>query len=453
MAFDWSAFLTAWDNVGVSASSFADPVSNAEVEAFTDRFKIAPPADFLAFLRVSNGWRDAGGHPVEIIRGLGEVQHLAKASPDTLEAYGRFRRPRMSDGVYFSYGSAATTSYVPSQLRHGLLVSGGEASGEGDCEVMLNPQVIHADGAWEVWMIASWLPGVQRYRDFTELMLDLAHHRFDVAAFADAYRVERDGRPPTVFTGPPGGKRRKGKAADIPEAAELLRVAREGKHRERMRAVKAMAGSGDREVSAYLREVAGGDPDERFRVAAVQAMETRGDPESLELLANLMRDNLRLRGAAAAAIGNIRSGPARAVLYEAVEGVDEQLVCAAMGVLAQRRDLDICEVLVKHAFRPPSEMGFWGDHVWRTAWLYLDRFSEATEPLILRALDAPDPMVRLMAASHVEGRQEMLSRDTQIQHRVLRAFDSVAAERPDLMKSYAETRAARIERMRVASGD
>ena len=52
-------------------------------------------------------------------------------------------------------------------LRHTL-----EVSGEGDGIYLLNPKVITADGEWEAWFFATWLPGARRYRSFWELMQD-----------------------------------------------------------------------------------------------------------------------------------------------------------------------------------------------------------------------------------------------------------------------------------------
>ncbi|MEV4569458.1 hypothetical protein AB0K12_37330 [Nonomuraea sp. NPDC049419] len=38
--------------------------------------------------------------------------------------------------------------------------------------VLLNPRVRTAEGEWEAWFHAPWLPGANRYRTFLELMED-----------------------------------------------------------------------------------------------------------------------------------------------------------------------------------------------------------------------------------------------------------------------------------------
>lgn len=35
---------------------------------------------------------------------------------------------------------------------------------------LLNPRIVTAEGEWEAWFFAHWLPGANRYRSFWELM-------------------------------------------------------------------------------------------------------------------------------------------------------------------------------------------------------------------------------------------------------------------------------------------
>ena len=57
------------------------------------------------------------------------------------------------------------------RFRVEYLESALEVSEEGDSAVyLLNPEVVTADGEWEAWFFANWLPGASRYRSFTELM-------------------------------------------------------------------------------------------------------------------------------------------------------------------------------------------------------------------------------------------------------------------------------------------
>lgn len=81
--------------------------------------------------------------------------------------------------MYFSYGDDQdSVNLRPEYLRTAL-----EISDYGDAAIyMLNPKVVFADGEWEAWMLASWLPGASRYRSFWEL-LEAAHR--DLAEFTD----------------------------------------------------------------------------------------------------------------------------------------------------------------------------------------------------------------------------------------------------------------------------
>ena len=46
-----------------------------------------------------------------------------------------------------------------------------EISDESDSAIyLLNPEVVTAEGEWEAWLFANWLPGASRYRSFAELM-------------------------------------------------------------------------------------------------------------------------------------------------------------------------------------------------------------------------------------------------------------------------------------------
>lgn len=63
------------------------------------------------------------------------------------------------------------TEYLPSLLDISPL-------GDYDSAIyLLNPRVVTAEGEWEAWFLATWLPGAARYRSFWDMM-QAEHQRF-----------------------------------------------------------------------------------------------------------------------------------------------------------------------------------------------------------------------------------------------------------------------------------
>jgi hypothetical protein len=76
-------------------------------------------------------------------------------------------REPVLDADYFRYDE----SQDPAQLRVEYLPSTLEIGSTDDEDfLLLNPEVVAADGEWESLFLASWLPGAQRYRSFADAM-------------------------------------------------------------------------------------------------------------------------------------------------------------------------------------------------------------------------------------------------------------------------------------------
>ena len=422
-ALDWDDFLRHWLAATGRAGATLSPASDQAVVDAERRFGGPLPSDYRAFLAVSDGFDDPAGHPITHVRGAGEVAAVAKDD----QSWGRMSKSRLSDGVYFSYTAQASAEYRPAHLRHGLLLCGGERAGEGDAVILLNPQVAWPDGRYEAWKLANWIPGVERHRDFGEIMLDAAAQHFDVHEVRRAWRHTQADGPPTVFTGFLGSARRKGTPADVPDADALLRSVAEGKFRERMRAVKAMAGSGDARVGACLVDLLTSDPDERVRQAAVRAMIPRGDAASLAALTAAFENTPALRNDAAKALGNIRHPDATATLRAALDDADWQVFMAAGFALQERRDEALYPKVLAAALDVEADRPMYHNQRALIAWTLLGTFGERAGDDLLAALDHPNPHVRLRAASSLP---EALLRDTAVQTRVLAALETVARNAP-----------------------
>ena len=425
--FDWHDFLRHWLAATGRAGAALSPASDPAVADAERRLGTPLPSDYRAFLAVSDGFDDPAGHPITRVRGAGEIAAVAKEDPGLVKSWGRMSKSRLSDGVYFSYAAEASAEYRPAHLRHGLLLCGGERAGEGDATILLNPQVAWPDGRWEAWKLAHWIPGVERHRDFGEIMLDAAAQHFDVHAFREAWRRTRADGPPTVFTGSLGSARRKGTPADVPDADALLRTVAGGKFRERIRAVKAMAGSGDARVGACLVDLLSSDPDERVRQAAVRAMIPRGDAAALAALTAAFRDVPAMRNDAARALGNIRHPDATATLRTALDDDDWQVFMAAGFALQERRDEALYPKALAAALDVEADKPMYHNQRALIAWTLLGMFGERAGEDLLNALDHPNPQVRLRAALSLP---ESRLRDPAVQARVLAALERAAADSP-----------------------
>jgi hypothetical protein len=178
---DWSTFLRAFsrDLLGDPAIRSSAPPEvlasgwmgypGAAEEVITRseaRLGIRFPPSYRAFLRTTNGWRHTGPfidelYPVEKVRWFREQNR------DWIAAYNTGTGRRLPGKEYFVYGKDQDSArFRPEYLKSAL-----EISAIGDsCIYLLNPQVVFADGEWEAWFFANWLPGASRYRSFAEMM-------------------------------------------------------------------------------------------------------------------------------------------------------------------------------------------------------------------------------------------------------------------------------------------
>jgi HEAT repeat protein len=264
---------------------------------------------------------------------------------------------------------------------------------------------------------------VKRYRDFTSLMLDAASKHFDVAPYREQWRRNLPEGPPTVYTGALGSSRRTGAPAVLPDADQLLQAVRSGKFLEKLRAIKAMAGSGDGRVGVELIRLVREEPDLRLRKAALEAMAPRGDPEAAEVLCDTFENDESLRHYAAAALAGVRHLRATEALRTALESADVATFQAAGFALAQQRDATILPTMLKVALAMPEGREAWNDPRVRVAWTLLFSIGEPAADALVAALDHPNNRVRLQAALTLP---ESRLRDTAVQGRVIATLEDVA---------------------------
>jgi hypothetical protein len=148
----------------------AEGADDAEIGRLEARLGRALPPSYRSFLHASDGWLQPD-HAVTRLHAAEELDWFAARSPDALQGWieppADGDRAPVPDEEYFVYGeeqdpAAFRAEYLPGALEVGSM--------EGEDFLLLNPQVVAADGEWEAMFLASWLPGAQRYRSFAEAM-------------------------------------------------------------------------------------------------------------------------------------------------------------------------------------------------------------------------------------------------------------------------------------------
>ncbi|MFD4863366.1 SMI1/KNR4 family protein [Streptomyces atratus] len=143
-----------------------------DLSALEQRLGTVLPASYRQFLLTSNGWLNTT-HAIDRILPLQEVGWARDLDPELITGWTggpTETASRVSDEEYFVYGEAQDpTSLRPEYLPHTLMISHTPNATD---VYLLNPCVVTADGEWEAWYLAHWLPGVVRYRSFWDLMND-----------------------------------------------------------------------------------------------------------------------------------------------------------------------------------------------------------------------------------------------------------------------------------------
>jgi hypothetical protein len=149
----------------------ADSTDDATLDGLEDRLGVRLPPSYRDFLAVSNGWGSTSPF-IDRVFSTPEVGWLRDVDPDFLDLWtdkGTYVID-VSDEDYLIYGDEQECALFRPQLLVGtLLIS---PPWEGDGVYLLNPCTVTADGEWEAWFFAHWLPGADRYRSFWDLMVE-----------------------------------------------------------------------------------------------------------------------------------------------------------------------------------------------------------------------------------------------------------------------------------------
>ena len=128
-----------------------DALDEAGLAGLETRLGVALPPSYRSFLAASNGFL-LPGLIVPRIFAAAEVGWYRDADPETIAIWSTFGEPGSPE----------------SQLGDCLLISERELI--GTAVFLLNPSRRHADGEWDALYMAHWIPGVNRYRSFQDLL-------------------------------------------------------------------------------------------------------------------------------------------------------------------------------------------------------------------------------------------------------------------------------------------
>jgi hypothetical protein len=145
-----------------------DGATEAQLQAAEQRLGVKLPPSYRTFLQTTNGWRQLNSYILKMWSAE-EIDWFATKHQSTINIWinNYAHALPISDQDYFVYGEE---QYAP-RFRPHYLQTALEISECDDTTVyLLNPKVVTADGEWEAWLFASWLPGAHRYHSFWEMM-------------------------------------------------------------------------------------------------------------------------------------------------------------------------------------------------------------------------------------------------------------------------------------------
>ncbi|MEV4799331.1 SMI1/KNR4 family protein [Nonomuraea sp. NPDC049421] len=144
------------------------PATEADVRALEARLDVELPPSYRRFLLFADGYGDPDDeHCLRSAATVGWLRDLESWFVDYCLPEDHTPRS-VPDELYFVYGEGQDCIHIREEYLPDLLLVGHWDDGW----VLLNPRVRTAEGEWEAWFHAPWLPGANRYRTFLDLMED-----------------------------------------------------------------------------------------------------------------------------------------------------------------------------------------------------------------------------------------------------------------------------------------
>jgi hypothetical protein len=241
---DWRALL---ERLGVEPN---DGASQDELRAAEDRIGAALPPDYRAFLETTNGL-DGLADWVTRLRPAAELAWLRDEDPELIEIWAE---------------AAGDDSLA------GTLVVSDEEDG---ARVLLNPGVVGADGEWEAWFFAHWVPGAEPYPSFRSLVEEL---RARQVRYEQAARGE-----PTPEVDPTLG-------VEADDVAALRAALQHDRPEDRAMALDGIANLRDPSAAPdVIERLLDENEDDYVREKAARALGQLRDERSVEALLAILR--------------------------------------------------------------------------------------------------------------------------------------------------------------------
>ncbi len=133
-------------------------VSDGQLAELEARLGTTLPPSYRSFLRISNGFLQPGIIVPRLLPAE-EVAWLRDVDPDTINVWTE---------MAWSTGGEVEPDGFEQYLATALRVSARETV--GTAMYLLNPRLASADGEWEAFFFAHWVPGVRRFPSFWALM-------------------------------------------------------------------------------------------------------------------------------------------------------------------------------------------------------------------------------------------------------------------------------------------
>jgi hypothetical protein len=179
-SYEWRPLLERWSRQWLHAREYAvelpDQVieagwlgfpgaSEQQIQALEQRLGRALPLSYRAFLQLTNGWRRTSPF-IDHVWSTTEVDFFRVRHQDWIDALADSSSV-VTPQEHARYGEGQDQLTFRMEYLHDVI----QISDVGDATVyLLNPAVVSPEGEWEAWLLASWSPGVRRYRSFWDLM-------------------------------------------------------------------------------------------------------------------------------------------------------------------------------------------------------------------------------------------------------------------------------------------
>jgi hypothetical protein len=162
------SFVSELERLVAAEHAHADAGNERAVSAAEERLGARLPPSYRIFLLVHDGLSHFGMNPLRL-RPARELAWFRDENAEWIDAWtSADAGPETSEDDYRVYGSGQSSA----SMRSAYLSSALQISDADDGAVyLLNPKVRAADGEWEAWLFASWLPGAQRFRSFREMVV------------------------------------------------------------------------------------------------------------------------------------------------------------------------------------------------------------------------------------------------------------------------------------------